>query len=117
MEESQDMFRSLITLGQVGIRLLNYLTCIRFKKKPASRFGMWDVAHAKERRRAARGLCVQPAGAGKTVAILAFVRATTLRWGWRALVIEPTKGLVSKAKRKSEHGRRRSCDFDAGLFA
>jgi hypothetical protein len=54
MEESQDMFRSLTTLGQVGIRLFNYLTCIRFKKKPASRFGMWDVAHAKERRRAAR---------------------------------------------------------------
>ena len=54
MEESQDMFRSLITLGQVGIRLLNYLTCIRFKKKPAARFGKWDVAHAKERRRAAR---------------------------------------------------------------
>jgi hypothetical protein len=55
MEESQDMSRSLITLEQVGIRLLNYLTCIRFKKKRASRFGIWDVAHAKERRRAARG--------------------------------------------------------------
>ena len=41
-----------------------------------------------------RCLCVQPTGAGKTVEILAFVRATTVRWGWRALVIEPTKGLV-----------------------
>src|SRR5215211_4144315 len=56
MEESQDtMFRSLITLGRAGIRSLwDYLTCTRFKKKPASRFGKWDVAHAKERRRAAR---------------------------------------------------------------
>ena len=56
MEASQDiMFRSLITLGRAGIRSLwDYLTCTRFKKKPASRFGKWDVAHAKERRRSAR---------------------------------------------------------------
>ncbi len=78
---------------------------------------LWEVGRRARERKAAggAGLCVEPAGAGKTVAILTFVRATTLRWGWHALVIEPTKGLVSQAKK--EHGRRRSCDFDAGLFA
>ena len=75
MEESQDMFRSLITLGQVGIRLLNYLTCIRFKKKRASRFGLWDVAQAKERRRAARGYASsQPARARQLQFSPSFVR-------------------------------------------
>jgi superfamily II DNA or RNA helicase len=84
---------------------------------------LWEVARRARERKAAGGagercLCVQPTGAGKTVEILAFARATTLRWGWRALVIEPTKGLVSKAKaKKGEHGRRRFCDFDAGLVA
>jgi superfamily II DNA or RNA helicase len=45
-----------------------------------------------------RCLCVLPTGAGKTLEILAFVRATTVRWGWCALVIEPTKELVKQTK-------------------
>ena len=58
---------------------------------------------ARERKAAGgAGLCVKPAGAGKTVAILAFVRATTLRWGWHALVIEPTKGLVKQTKKRAD---------------
>lgn len=64
---------------------------------------LWEVGRRVRERKAASGaggrcLCVQPTGAGKTVEILAFVRATTVRWAWRALVIEPTKGLVKQMK-------------------
>src|SRR5215211_1467534 len=66
MEESQDtMLRSLITLAWAGTRSLwDHLTFTRFKKRHESRFGKWDVAHAKQRRRAARAsgayACCQP---------------------------------------------------------
>jgi len=68
---------------------------------------LWELARrARERKKAGgageRCLCVQPTGAGKTVEILAFVRAATLRWGWRTLVIEPTKGLVKQTKRRAD---------------
>jgi len=68
---------------------------------------LWEVARRARERKAAGGagercLCVQPTGAGKTVEILAFARATTLRWGWRALVIEPTKGLVRQTKKRAD---------------
>ena len=68
---------------------------------------LWELARrARERKKAGgageRCLCVQPTGAGKTVEILAFVRATTLRWGWRTLVIEPTKGLVKQTKKRAD---------------
>lgn len=69
-----------------------------------------------------RCLCVQATSARKTLEILAFVRATTVRWGWGALVIEPTKGLVKANKKATDpevksgtegmrDGRRRVCDF------
>ena len=52
------MFRSLITLARAGIRSLwHYLTFTRFNKRHVSRFGKWDVACAKERRRAAARAC------------------------------------------------------------
>ena len=67
---------------------------------------LWELARrARERKKAGgtgeRCLCVQPTGAGKTVEILAFVRAATLRWGWHALVIEPTKGLVRQTQKRA----------------
>lgn len=68
---------------------------------------LWELARrARERKKAGgtgeRCLCVQPTGAGKTVEILAFVRAATLRWGWRTIVIEPTKGLVKQTKKRAD---------------
>ena len=68
---------------------------------------LWEVGRRARERKAAGGagercLCVQPTGAGKTVEILAFARATTLRWGWRSLVIEPTKGLVRQTKKRAD---------------
>ena len=68
---------------------------------------LWELARrARERKKAGgageRCLCVQPTGAGKTVEILAFVRAATLRWGWHTLVIEPTKGLVKQTKKRAD---------------
>ena len=49
-----------------------------------------------------RCFCVQPTSAGKTVEILALVRPTTVRRGWCALVIEPTKGLVKQTKKRAD---------------
>ena len=65
---------------------------------------LWEVGRRVRERKAASGgagvrcLRVQTTGAGKTVEFLAFVRARTVRWGWRALVVEPTKGLVKQTK-------------------
>ena len=68
---------------------------------------LWEVARRARERKAAgsadeRCLCVQPTGAGKTVEILAFVRARAVRWSWRTLVIEPTKGLVKQTKKRAD---------------
>lgn len=53
--------------------------------------------------RALRACVVQPTGSGKTVEILALVRELAARWGWRTLVIEPTRELVRQTvKRASE---------------
>lgn len=50
---------------------------------------------------AIRAVCHQPTGAGKTIEILYLVRELSRRWGWRALVIEPTKELVRQTVRKA----------------
>ena len=68
---------------------------------------LWEVARRARKKKAAGGagercLVCQPTGAGKTVEILAFVRATSLRWKWRALVIVPSKGLVGQRKERSK---------------
>lgn len=41
-----------------------------------------------------RAVCVQPTGAGKTVEIFCLIREVVKRFGWRCLVIEPTRELV-----------------------
>jgi superfamily II DNA or RNA helicase len=68
---------------------------------------LWEVAERARKKKAAGGTgercaVIQPTGAGKTIEILAFVRATTLRWQWRALVVEPSKELVKQTKKRSE---------------
>jgi superfamily II DNA or RNA helicase len=68
---------------------------------------LWEVARrARERKEAGgegeRCLVVQPTAAGKTIEILAFVRATSVRWKWRALVIVPSKELVRQTKERSQ---------------
>ena len=68
---------------------------------------LWEVAGRARKKKAAGGTgercaVIQPTGAGKTIEILAFVRATTLRWQWRALVVEPSKELVKQTKKRSE---------------
>jgi len=43
-----------------------------------------------------RAVCVQPTGAGKTVEIFCLVREVVKRFGWRCLVIEPTRELAQQ---------------------
>jgi len=70
---------------------------------------LWEVARRAREKKAKggegeRSACIQPTGAGKTVEVLAFVRATSLRWKWRTLVVVPSKGLVAQTiKRAAEH--------------
>lgn len=45
---------------------------------------------------ARRLLCIQPTGAGKTVLILAFVAETNLRFGWKTLLVVPSRALVAQ---------------------
>lgn len=43
-----------------------------------------------------RLLCIQPTGAGKTVLILAFVAETVRRFGWKTLLVVPSRALVAQ---------------------
>lgn len=43
-----------------------------------------------------RLLCIQPTGAGKTVLILAFVAETAARFGWKTLLVVPSRALVAQ---------------------
>lgn len=43
-----------------------------------------------------RLLCIQPTGAGKTVLILAFAAEVTARFGWKTLLVVPSRALVSQ---------------------
>lgn len=43
-----------------------------------------------------RLLCIQPTGAGKTVLILAFVAEITERFGWKTLLVVPSRALVAQ---------------------
>lgn len=45
---------------------------------------------------AVRAVCVQPTGSGKTVELYCLVREVVARWGWRCLVVEPTRPLVDQ---------------------
>ncbi len=43
-----------------------------------------------------RLLCIQPTGAGKTVLILAFAEEVRRRFGWKTLLVVPSRELVSQ---------------------
>jgi superfamily II DNA or RNA helicase len=43
-----------------------------------------------------RLLCIQPTGAGKTVLILAFVAEVARNFGWKTLLVVPSRALVSQ---------------------
>lgn len=43
-----------------------------------------------------RLLCIQPTGAGKTVLILAFVAEVNKRFGWKTLLVVPSRALVQQ---------------------
>lgn len=43
-----------------------------------------------------RLLCIQPTGAGKTVLILAFAAEISLRFGWKTLLVVPSRALVAQ---------------------
>ena len=43
-----------------------------------------------------RVLCVQPTGAGKTVLVLALASRVLREWGWRSLIIVPSRELVAQ---------------------
>lgn len=68
---------------------------------------LWEVARRARQKKAAGGagercLVIGPTGSGKTITFLAFVRATSLRWQWRTLVIVPSKELVKQTKERSK---------------
>lgn len=48
-----------------------------------------------------RLLCIQPTGAGKTVLILAFVAETNRRFGWKTLLVVPSRALVSQTMERA----------------
>jgi superfamily II DNA or RNA helicase len=53
-------------------------------------------AAASEKSAAERVLAVQPTGSGKTVLFLELARRALRRWGWRTLIVVPTRELVAQ---------------------
>ena len=84
---------------------MGVLTLHPFQKEAC--VSLWEVARRARASKAAggsgeRALCSQPTGAGKTIEILAFVRETSKRWKWRALVVVPSKELVTQTGKKAK---------------
>jgi superfamily II DNA or RNA helicase len=50
-----------------------------------------------------RLLCIQPTGAGKTVLILAFAREAAARFGWKTLLVVPSRALVAQTIERARH--------------
>jgi superfamily II DNA or RNA helicase len=48
-----------------------------------------------------RLLCIQPTGAGKTVLILAFVAEVNKRFGWKTLLVVPSRALVAQTIKRA----------------
>jgi superfamily II DNA or RNA helicase len=48
-----------------------------------------------------RLLCIQPTGAGKTVLILAFVAEVAARFGWKILLVVPSRALVAQTTERA----------------
>jgi superfamily II DNA or RNA helicase len=65
-----------------------------------------------------RLLCIQPTGAGKTVLILAFVAETVCRFGWKTLLIVPSRALVSQTieRAKQFFPDLRTSKIEGGVF-
>lgn len=65
-----------------------------------------------------RLLCIQPTGAGKTVLILAFVAETVRRFGWRTLLVVPSRALVSQTIERARQffPDLRTSKIEGGVF-
>lgn len=65
-----------------------------------------------------RLLCIQPTGAGKTVLILAFVAETIRRFGWKTLLVVPSRALVSQTieRAKQFFPDLRASKIEGGAF-
>ncbi|MGI8494907.1 MAG: DEAD/DEAH box helicase [Pyrinomonadaceae bacterium] len=50
-----------------------------------------------------RLLCIQPTGAGKTILILAFVAEVAPRFGWKTLLVVPSRTLVAQTTERARH--------------
>lgn len=50
-----------------------------------------------------RLLCIQPTGAGKTVLILAFAAEVNKRFGWKTLLVVPSRALVAQTIERARH--------------
>lgn len=58
--------------------------------------GTKDLSSASSQDFPRRLLCIQPTGAGKTVLILAFVAEVVARFGWKTLLVVPSRALVAQ---------------------
>lgn len=65
-----------------------------------------------------RLLCIQPTGAGKTVLILAFVAETVRRFGWKTLLVVPSRALVSQTIERANQffPDLRTSKIEGGVF-
>ena len=65
-----------------------------------------------------RLLCIQPTGAGKTVLILAFVAETVRRFGWKTLLVVPSRALVAQTieRAKQFFPDLRTSKIEGGVF-
>ena len=55
-----------------------------------------DLSNKSSQELPRRLLCIQPTGAGKTVLILAFVAEVAARFGWKTLLVVPSRALVAQ---------------------
>ncbi len=58
--------------------------------------GTRDLSNKSSQELPRRLLCIQPTGAGKTVLILAFVAEVAARFGWKTLLVVPSRALVAQ---------------------
>ena len=89
---------------------------LEYAKKAAAENRILSVGSSSEN--PYRLLCIQPTGAGKTVLILAFVAETVRRFGWKTLLVVPSRALVSQTIERARQffPDLRTSKIEGGVF-